>query len=172
MGFKENAEVVKKFFDDNKLPYQIDERASVVVFNGVIGGFSGLYKSYRFTLVVGETDIQNFSYFPAHSTDSVGAVAQFVAMANLRLAFGGFLLDCSTGEIRFHVAFPAHAVCNAPDERTRDASMQFLLFVPAQIMAASAKGLNMVMTGAVSPAEAFATCEYSTLAKQEEQQHG
>lgn len=158
MGRKENVAIVRDFMARSHWHCEAEEREEVSVFAGTIGGFDGLYKAYRFMITVGDGEIQTYAFFPASAKGAIAQTAEFIARANRMLVFGGFILDCDTGEIRFHAAFPAQVIDNGGNPELRDASLRFLLFMPVQMMDAYAMGLNKVITGAASPADAFASC--------------
>lgn len=151
---KDNVELVRKTLDEAGWRYETTDFGSAMAFTGAIGGFEGLFRSFRFMLIVGEGEVQNYTNFPMFApADKMAATAELVARLNARQMFGGFLMDCDTGEIRYHVAFPAAEVVR----NTKDA-LAFLLFSPAQMMAKCSTAFNAVMTGLQLPKEAFAAC--------------
>lgn len=142
-------QLVCKYFDEEKWHYEAEERDGELLITAGVGGFNGLYASYRFLLVVGDHEVQNFAQFPANARNAIASTAEFVARINSRLMYGAFLLDCDSGEIRFHQAFPAAAIMTQPQE-----TLSFLVFSPVQMLDRFAKYFSAVITGLMSPQEA------------------
>ena len=152
-NYKENAEFVKKFLDDNDWHYEMTEHDTCMVFAGGVGGFKGLYNSFRFLMFVGEDEVQNYATFPVHTKDKLPQVAEFIARANHGLKYGAFEMDYGDGEVRFHLAFPMTAV------RADSLLLPTLLALPPKMLDQYAKGFMDVLMDIKTPADAVKDCE-------------
>ena len=154
-NYKENAEYVKKFFDDEDWHYEMHdiEDEQRAIFTGGIGGFNGLYGSYRFLLIVGDNEAQCYATFPASAKEKLPQMAEFITRANYGLKYGAFEMDYDDGEVRFHLAFPMTAV------RADEMVMPTLLMAPPRMLDQYSKGFTEVLMDLKSPAEAVKDCE-------------
>ena len=80
-NYKENAAFVKKFLDEDDWHYEANDHGSVATVTGGIGGFKGLYNSYRFILFVGDDELQNYAMLPASAKDKLPEMAEFITRA-------------------------------------------------------------------------------------------
>ena len=151
---KDNVELVKNVMDEEGWRYEEKTLSSAVAFTGGIGGFTGMFRAFQFQLIVGENEVQNYALFPMSAPpEKISEVAELVARLNFRQMFGGFLLDCESGEIRYHIAFPSAEVMRNAKE-----ALAFLLFSPAQMLDMGSAAFTAVLTGMKSPKEAFDDC--------------
>ena len=153
-NYKENTEYIKKFFDDDDWHYDMHdiEDEQRTVFMGGIGGFKGLYGSFRFLLVVSDTEAQCYAIFLFFSKEKLPQMAEFIARANYGLKYGAFEMDYADGEIRFHLTFPMVAL------RTDRNLMPVLIGIPAQMLDQYSKGFTEVLMDLKIPEEAIKDC--------------
>ena len=152
-NYKENLEFVKNFLDGDDWRYEANDHGSVATVTGGIGGFKGLYNSYRFILFVGDDELQNYATLPASAKDKLPEMAEFITRANYGLKYGDFEMDWNDGEVRFHLAFPMSAV------RAVKMLLPTLLMLPAKMLDQYSKGFTEVLMGLKSPADAIKDCE-------------
>lgn len=151
--YRQNAEIVKRYLDDNDWHYEMTDTGDTVVFTGRIGGFKGVYESFRFVMAVDEDTVQNFSTYPASAKDKLPQMAEFLTRANYRMKYGAFEMDWNDGEVRFHVAIPMAAIHADNDEVVR------VLVLPATMLGRYSNGFSSVLLGVKTPAEAVRACE-------------
>ena len=151
--YRQNAEIVKRYLDENDWHYEMKDTGDSVIFNGGIGGFKGVYESFRFAMVVGDDTVQNFSTYPASAKGKQSEMAEFLIRANYGMKYGAFEMDWSDGEVRFHVAIPMAAIKADNDEVVR------VLALPASMLGKYSKGFSAVLLGVMTPAEAVQACE-------------
>ncbi len=152
-NYKENAEFVKTFLDEDDWHYDMADHGTVATFTGGIGGFKGLYNSYRFLLFVGDDEVQNYSTLPASAKDKLPQMAEFITRANYGLKYGAFEMDYGDGEVRFHVTYPMAAL------RAERELMLALMFLPGNMLDRYSKGLTEVLMDLKSPEDAIKDCE-------------
>ena len=152
-SYKENAEIIKKFLDEDDWHYEMHDHGRAAVFTGGIGGFKGIYNSFRFLLIVGDDELQNYATLPASAKDKLPQMAEFITRANYGLKYGDFEMDWNDGEVRFHLAFPMSAV------RAVKILLPTLLMLPAKMLDQYSKGFTEVLMGLKSPADAIKDCE-------------
>lgn len=152
-SYKENVDVVKKFLDENDWHYDMHDHGHVATFTGGVGGFKGLYNSFRFILFVGEDEVQNYATFPASAKDKLPEMAEFITRANYGLKYGDFEMDWNDGEVRFHLTFPMSAV------RADEMILPTLLMAPPRMLDQYSKGFTEVLMGLKTPADAIKDCE-------------
>ena len=152
-NYKENAEFVRKFLDANDWHYEMNDHGRVATFTGGVGGFKGLYNSFRFILFVGEDEVQNYAMFPASAKDKLPEMAEFITRANYGLKYGDFEMDWDDGEVRFHLAFPIAAV------RADEMILPTLLVAPPKMLDKYSKGFTEVLMGLKTPNDAIKECE-------------
>lgn len=152
--YEENVEAVKKFLDDDDWHYEMKSLNSATAFQGMVGGFKGLYSSFAFRLVVrGDDVVVSDAVFPASGAGKIPEISEFIVRANHGFKYGAFDLDPSDGEITFHMALPADTI-HVDSEWVRA-----LILIPLQTLAKYAKGFTSVLMGIKSPEEAVADCE-------------
>ncbi|MBQ2632828.1 MAG: YbjN domain-containing protein [Kiritimatiellae bacterium] len=152
-SYKENMDVVKKFLDENDWHYDMHDHGHVATFTGGVGGFKGLYNSFRFILFVGEDEVQNYATFPASAKDKLPEMAEFITRANYGLKYGDFEMDWNDGEVRFHLTFSMSAV------RADEMILPTLLLAPPRMLDQYSKGFTEVLMGLKTPADAIKDCE-------------
>ena len=152
-NYKENMEVVKNFLDGDDWHYDMHDHGHVATFTGGVGGFKGLYNSFRFILFVGEDEVQNYATFPASAKDKLSEMAEFIIRANYGLKYGDFEMDWNDGEVRFHLTFPMSAV------RADEMILPTLLMAPPRMLDQYSKGFTEVLMGLKTPADAIKDCE-------------
>lgn len=152
-NYKENMEVVKNFLDGDDWHYDMHDHGHVATFTGGVGGFKGLYNSFRFILFVGEDEVQNYATFPASAKDKLSEMAEFITRANYGLKYGDFEMDWNDGEVRFHLTFPMSAV------RADEMILPTLLMAPPRMLDQYSKGFTEVLMGLKTPADAIKDCE-------------
>ena len=152
-SYKENMDVVKKFLDENDWHYDMHDHGHVATFTGGVGGFKGLYNSFRFILFVGEDEVQNYATFPASAKDKLHEMAEFITRANYGLKYGDFEMDWNDGEVRFHLTFSMSAV------RADEMILPTLLLAPPRMLDQYSKGFTEVLMGLKTPADAIKDCE-------------
>ena len=152
-SYKENMDVVKKFLDENDWHYDMHDHGHVTTFTGGVGGFKGLYNSFRFILFVGEDEVQNYAMFPASAKDKLSEMAEFITRANYGLKYGDFEMDWNDGEVRFHLTFPMSTV------RADEMILPTLLMAPPRMLDQYSKGFTEVLMGLKTPADAIKDCE-------------
>ncbi len=152
-NYKENMEVVKNFLDGDDWHYDMHDHGHVATFTGGVGGFKGLYNSFRFILFVGEGEVQNYATFPASAKDKLSEMAEFITRANYGLKYGDFEMDWNDGEVRFHLTFPMSAV------RADEMILPTLLMAPPRMLDQYSKGFTEVLMGLKTPADAIKDCE-------------
>ena len=152
-SYKENMDVVKKFLDENDWHYDMHDHGHVATFTGGVGGFKGLYNSFRFILFVGEDEVQNYATFPASAKDKRPEMDEFITRANYGLKYGDFEMDWNDGEVRFHLTFPMSAV------RADEMILPTLLMAPPRMLDQYSKGFTEVLMGLKTPADAIKDCE-------------
>ena len=152
-AYKANAEIVKRFLDDNDWRYEMKEYGNKVVFHGSISGFKGVYDSFRFAMIVDDSSVQNYAMYPASAKDKLPEMAEFLHRANYGLKYGAFEMDYSDGSVRFHFAVPISTIRADNDEILK------VLFIPAQMLGKYSKGFSAVLLGIKKPVEAVSECE-------------
>lgn len=152
-NYKENAEFVKKFLDDDDWHCEMHDTGTAAVFTGGIGGFKGLYNSFRFMLVVGDSEVQNYTEFPASAKEKRTQIAEFITRANYGLKYGAFEMDYNEGDVRFHLTMPMSAV------RADKMILPTLLIAPPRMLDQYSKGFSEVLMGLKTPEEAIKGCE-------------
>jgi hypothetical protein len=152
-SYKENAEFVKKLLDDDDWHYEMGDHGRVVTFTGGVGGFKGLYGSFRFFMFVGDDEVQNYAILPASAKDKLPQMAEFNTRANYGLKYGAFEMDYSDGEVRFHLTFPMTAI------RADRMLMPMLLALPPKMLDQYSKGFTEVLMDLKTPEEAVRDCE-------------
>ena len=152
-NYKENAEFVKKFLDDADWHYEMIDRDKFMVFTGGIGGFKGLYSSFRFLMFVGDDEVQNYAMLPASAKDKLPQMAEFITRANYGLKYGAFEMDYNDGEVRFHLTFPMTAI------QADRLLLPTLLALPPKMLDQYAKGFTEVLMDLNTPEAAIKECE-------------
>ena len=153
-NYKENMEVVKKFLDDNDWHYDMQDHGRVGVFMGGVGGFKGLYNSFRFILFVGDDELQNYAMFPASAKDKLPEIAEFITRANYGLHMGCFELDFNDGEIRYKMS-----ISNTALEANPDDEIGRIMSIPCSTIDTYSSGIIGVLSGYEEPEEAVKRCE-------------
>ncbi len=151
-AYRQNAEIVKRYLDDNDWHYEMKDTGDTVIFSGGIGGFKGVYKSFRFVMVVDDDTVQNFATYPASAKDKLPEMAEFLVRANYGMIYGAFEMDWNDGEVRFHIAIPMAAIRADNDEIVR------VLALPANMLGKYSNGFSSVLLGVKTPAEAVQAC--------------
>lgn len=151
-NYKENAEYVKKILDEENLHYDMRNDEQATIFIGDIGGFKGLYNSFRFIVAVCDDEAQCFAIFPASAKEKLAQVAEFITRANYRLKYGEFQMNYNDGEIRFHLTFPMVAL-----RADRDL-IPTLIGYTTRALSDFSKGLTEVLMDLKTPEEAVAAC--------------
>lgn len=151
--YKENAKFVKGYLDGDGWTCEMEDQGKAAVFISEIGGFNGIYNSYKFMLFVGDYEVQNYAFFPTSAKDKLPEMAEFITRANYGLKYGDFEMDWNDGEVRFHLSFPMSAV-NA-DEMI----LPTLLMAPPKMLDKYSKGFAEVLMGLKKPADAIKDCE-------------
>ena len=152
-NYKENAEFVKKFLDETDWHYDMHDSGHAAIFTGGVGGFEGLYNSFRFIMFVGEDEVQNYAMFPASAKDKLPEMAEFITRANYGLKYGDFEMDWNDGEVRFHLTFPMTAI------QADRLLLPTLLALPPKMLDQYAKGFTEVLMDLNTPAAAIKECE-------------
>ena len=154
-NYMENTEYIKEYLDADDWHYETREFADEhrVVFSGGIGGFKGLYGSFRFLVIVGDEEAQCYAMLPASAKDKLPEMAEFIARANYGLKYGAFEMDYRDGEVRFHLTFPMVAL-----RADRDLIVN-LFGLPAKMLDQYSTGFIEVLMGIKAPEEAIADCE-------------
>ena len=152
-NYKENAEFVKKFLDDNDWHYDMHDLDKVMVFTGGVSGFKGLYNSFRFLMLVGDDEVQNYAMLPASAKDKLPQMAEFITRANYGLKYGAFEMDYNDGKVRFHLTFPMTAI------RADRLLLPTLLALPPKMLDQYAKGFTEVLMDLNTPEAAVKDCE-------------
>lgn len=152
-SYKENAEFVKKFFDEDDWHYEMRDAETAVVFTGGIGGFKGLYNSFRYLLIVGDDEVQNYTQYPASAKEKLPEVAEFITRANYGLKYGAFEMDWNDGEVRFHLTTPMAAILADRN------NIPMITALPSQMLDRYSKGFTEVLMGLKTPEEAIKDCE-------------
>ena len=152
-SYKENAEIIKKFLDEDDWHYEMHDHGRAAVFTGGIGGFKGIYNSFRFLLIVGDDEVQNYTTLPASAKEMLPQMAEFITRANYGLKYGAFEMDWNDGEIRFHLTTPMSAILA---DRRR---LIELLAIPSQMLDRYSRGFTEVLMGLKSPVDAIKDCE-------------
>ncbi len=152
-SYKENAEFVKKFLDAHDWHYDMNDHGHVATFTGGVGGFKGLYNSFRFILFVGEDEIQNYAMFPASAKDKLSEMAEFITRANYGLKYGDFEMDWNDGEVRFHLSFPMSSV------HADEIILPTLLMAPPRMLDQYSKGFTEILMSLKTPEDAIKDCE-------------
>lgn len=151
--YRENAEFVKKYLDDNDWKYEMSDRGHVSVATGGIGGFDGVYNSFRFLMLIGDDDVQNYAVMPMSAKTKLAEMAEFITRANYGLRNGAFEMDYGDGEVRFHMTFPMAGVRADPE------LVGAILGGCAQMLHKYSKGFMEVLMGMKSPEAAVKDCE-------------
>ena len=153
--YKENAAFVKRYLDANDWHYEMKEHpeAGMVSFRGSVGGFEGVYPSFRFVLLVNDTLVQNYAMLPSSFKGKVPQVVEFITRANYGMKLGAFEFDYDDLDVRFHLAFPFATV------RADEDQLLVLLHVPPRTLDKYAKGFTWILQGIRTPAEAVKVCE-------------
>ena len=153
-NYKENAEFVKRFLDETDWHYDMSDHEKAMVFTGGLGGFGGMYNSFKFLMVVGEDEAQTYVMFPVSAPkDKLQQMAEFVIRANYGLRYGGLEMDFTDGEIRFHMTLPMQAIFAERE------LIVVLLGLPAKELHRYSRGITEVLMGLKSPEEAVKECE-------------
>ena len=152
-SYKENAEFVKNFLDGDDWHYEMADHGHVATFTGGVGGFTGLYRSFRFVMFVGDDEVQNYAFLPASAKDKLPQMAEFITRANFGLKYGAFEMDYGDGEVRFHLVFPMTAI------RADDMLLPTLLALPPKMLDQYSKGFTEVLMDLKTPEEAVKDCE-------------
>ena len=152
-SYKENAEFVKKFLDDDDWHYEMIDYDKVMVFTGGVGGFKGLYNSFQYLIFVGEDEVQNYATFPVSAKDKLPQMAEFITRANYGLKYGAFEMGYNDGEVRFHLAFPMTTIW------VDRLLLPTLLALPPKMLDQYAKGFTEVLMDLKTPEDAIKDCE-------------
>ena len=152
-NYKENAEFVKKFLDDDDWHYEMSDHEKAMIFRGGIGGLKGLYNSFRYLLIVGDDVVQSYMTFPASAKEKLPQIAEFITRANYGLKYGAFEMDWNDGEVRFHLTIPMSAILADRNQ------IPALMAIPAQTLDKYSKGFVEVMMDLKTPEQAIKDCE-------------
>lgn len=152
-NYKENAEFVKKVLDEDDWHYDMQDAGKAAVFTGGIGGFKGLYTSFRYLMIVGDDEVQSYAMFPASAKEKRPQIAEFITRANYGLKYGAFEMDWNDGEVRFHLTIPMSAILADRNH------IPALLALPPQMLDRYSRGITEVLMGFKSPEEAIKECE-------------
>jgi hypothetical protein len=150
---KENAEFIKNFLDGADCHYEMQDHGSLATFRGEIGGFKGLYNSFRFIMFVDDYVAQNYAALPVSFKDKLPQMAEFITRANYDLKYGAFKMNYHNGDVCFHLTFPMAAI------RADKMLLTTFLAIPAQMLDQYAKGFTEVFMGLKTPEEAIKDCE-------------
>ena len=154
-NYKENAEYIKKYLDDDDWHYDMHdlEEEQRMAFTGGIGGFKGLYGSFRYLVVVSEDEAQCYVTLPASAKEKLPQMAEFITRANYGFKYGAFEMDYDEGDIRFHLTFPMVAL-----RADRDL-IPTLIGLPAKMLDQYSRGFTEVLMDLKTPEEAIKDCE-------------
>ncbi|MBR4171198.1 MAG: YbjN domain-containing protein [Kiritimatiellae bacterium] len=152
-AYKGNAEFVKGFLDEDEWKYEMEDKDDRVIFTGGIG-LDGPYNSCQFILMVDDDLVQTYTILPASAKTKKAEIAEFITRANYGNKYGGFEMDYSDGEIRYHMTLPIEAI-----RADRDKFVKLILVLPAKIMDKYAKGIAAVLLGIKTPETAVEECE-------------
>lgn len=152
-NYRENAEFVKEFLDKGEWHYDMQDSGNAMVFTGMVGGFDGIYNSFRFILFVGDDELQNYAMLPACAKEKLPEMAEFITRANYGLKYGDFEMDWDDGELRFHLTFPMSSA------RTDELILPTLMAAPPRMLDRYSKGFAEVLMGLKTPADAIKDCE-------------
>ena len=152
-NYKENAEFIKNFLDGDDWYYEMQDHGSLATFCGGIGGFKGLYNSFRFVMFVDDDVAQNYATLPVSFKDKLPQMAEFITRANYGLKYGAFEMNYDNGDVRFHLTLPMAAI------RADKMLLPMLLAIPAQMLDKYAKGFTEVFMDLKTPEEAIKDCE-------------
>ena len=156
-NYKEDAEFIKNFLDGADCHYEMQDHGILATFCGGIGGFKGLYNSFRFVMFVEDDVAQNYATLPVSFKDELPQMAEFITRANYGLKYGAFEMNYDNGDVRFHLTFPMAAI------RADKMLLQMLLAIPAQMLDKYAKGFSEVFWDLKTPEEAIKDCEMCML---------
>lgn len=151
-SYKENMEYVKNFLDGDNWHYDMHDLGHAAVFTGGIGGFDGMYNSFRFILFVGDDEVQNCAILPASAKDKLPKIAEFITRANYDIKYGDFEMDWNDGEVRFHLTFPMTAI------HADKILLPMLLILPPKMLDQYSKGFTEVLMDLKTPADAIKDC--------------
>ena len=152
-NYKENADFITKYLDDDEWKYELHDTGTVAVLTGGVGGFKGLYNSFRYLLIVGDDEVQNYTTFPASAKQKRPQIAEFITRANYGLKYGAFEMDWNDGEVRFHLTIPMSAILADSNH------IPALMALPSQMLDRYSRGFTEVLMDLKTPEEAIKDCE-------------
>lgn len=154
MKYKENAEIIKKYLDDNDWHYDMKDHGVAVVFRGGVSVGKSVFSSFQFTLAVEDDVVQNFVTLPVSAREKLAEIAEFVVRVNYPLKRGRMDLDISDGEVRYHICVPAAAVQADPNGTIED-----VLCLPSAMLIKYGKGIAEILFNGVDAKTAYEHCE-------------
>lgn len=156
MTHKENAEVVKKYFDENDWHYQMAESEAVTFFEGGVepGNKKCKFKSFRFRLIVDDEYVQVFYVLPISAIEKLAEVAEYITRINYTLKRGRFDMDYSDGEVRFH-----HGMSMIGGLANSDVLLSELMVLGGTVMSRYADGFAKIIYGSLDPMMAYEEME-------------
>lgn len=135
--------IVAKNLHVKKLPHEESNNVPPQqVYEGIFGGFEGVYSRFDFRIVVRVDDVQVFMYLPATASKQKDKMAEFITRANYGMILGKFEMDYEDGEIRFQYAQPSSAILHD----STDASLDAIFFLAPSMMMRYAPGMAKVLS--------------------------
>ena len=158
MSYKKNAEVAQRFLDKADWNYVInyDHPKKQVNFFYDIGGYRGIYKSFRSVLRVNSNMFKVVTFFPSSIQNSnIVEIVEFATRANGQLSYGAFKVDFDFKEIYFDIAFPITIINGEIDELDEILHFDFLLSCGAKMFDSYSYGFAKIIMGELTPARAI-----------------
>lgn len=153
MGYKENAEIVKKYLDANDWHYDIEDYGTAVSFSGDVDGGTSVYSSFHFKLLVENDDVVNFAALPIGAGEKKSEIAEYITRVNFPLKRGRMVMDYRDGEIGFRLSVPIAALKQDTDE-----VLQEVLCLPGVMLSQYGDGVAKIHFGGIDPKTAYEQC--------------
>lgn len=154
MNYKENAEIVKKYLDEDDWNYDMDDRGNAIVFRGRVGVSKSVFSVFYFLVAVEDEVVQNFVSLPISARDKLAEVAEFITRVNYPLKYGRMDMDYGDGEVRYHICVPIEAVKTVPKE-----TLELVMKMPNTVLTKYGKGIADIIFKDVDAKTAYEECE-------------
>ena len=150
---EENTALVERLLASDDWKCRKSQNKGSSIFEGAVGGFDGIYGSFRFVVAVDDSFVQIFAFLPASAKKHLAETAEFITRVNYSLKHGSFQMDWNDGEVLYHICVPAEAVHHDGEV------FKIMLGLAPMMLSKHSAQLAAVVTGAKTAAEAFRDCE-------------